>query len=424
MNKFYKVLLIAFLLPLFSFAQSNYSPGYVITLKGDTLRGYINYKEWDNNPKNVAFKKELSQPNSEIFSNKTLSGFAITGQQYYERYVVPVSLDVVDLSNIGSKLDTSYQTDTVFLRILNRGQYATLYGYKDNIKSRFYLLEAGQNQPYELIYHAYYNLDESSSINYVKRFRTQLQNVLQKNNINDNRISNNINQSNYSETDLTRIVKSINGNSSVQLTPKSLSGIRWFAGAGANYSKFIFTGAFELDGAPASKNISPKLDAGLDFFVNKKIQKFYLRVEAAFTYGQYSFSERNTGGVTFSTSSLNLKLYNPAIIPQCVYNIYNTEQLKVFVDAGIAINFPFYNHYQLITKYDSFQTVTKDNYPQLSKNYYAFPLKAGIVVSKRLEMYVSYIPSSSLTATNPGTTNFQSNITSYQAGLNYFVGTK
>lgn len=32
------------ILPAFSFAQSNYKAGYVVTTKGDTLRGFINYK--------------------------------------------------------------------------------------------------------------------------------------------------------------------------------------------------------------------------------------------------------------------------------------------------------------------------------------------------------------------------------------------
>ena len=44
MKKYFLVTLL--LLPLLSIAQSNYKSGYVVTLKGDTLRGYINYKEW------------------------------------------------------------------------------------------------------------------------------------------------------------------------------------------------------------------------------------------------------------------------------------------------------------------------------------------------------------------------------------------
>ena len=54
MEKYCTVVL--FLLPLLSIAQANYKSGYVVTLKGDTLRGYINYKEWGRNPKDIDFK--------------------------------------------------------------------------------------------------------------------------------------------------------------------------------------------------------------------------------------------------------------------------------------------------------------------------------------------------------------------------------
>jgi hypothetical protein len=45
MKFFYKVLLAVILLPAFSYAQSNYKPGYVVNLKGDTLRGFIDCRE-------------------------------------------------------------------------------------------------------------------------------------------------------------------------------------------------------------------------------------------------------------------------------------------------------------------------------------------------------------------------------------------
>jgi hypothetical protein len=53
-----------FCLPLFSWAQSNYKQGRVVTLQGDTLRGYINYREWPYNPEEFAFKAQprFSQP--------------------------------------------------------------------------------------------------------------------------------------------------------------------------------------------------------------------------------------------------------------------------------------------------------------------------------------------------------------------------
>lgn len=114
MKLVYTLLFYVILLPGLSFAQSNYKPGYVVDLKGDTLRGFINYKEWDNNPKSFGFKKELKQPNAEAFTVKQATTFAVTGQIYYQRYVVSVSQDKVDMTNMNSRLDTGSMVDTVF----------------------------------------------------------------------------------------------------------------------------------------------------------------------------------------------------------------------------------------------------------------------------------------------------------------------
>jgi len=46
MKHLVKLLLIFILLPFISTAQTNYKPGYVVTLTGDTLHGFIDYKEW------------------------------------------------------------------------------------------------------------------------------------------------------------------------------------------------------------------------------------------------------------------------------------------------------------------------------------------------------------------------------------------
>ena len=153
MTHFNKLVLLFLLLPFFVDAQSNYKPGYVVTSKGDTLHGLIDYRQWDNNPGTVVFKKEPGQGNPEIFIAKTANSFGVTGQEYFENHIAHVSQDPVDVANIESKLDTSYIVDTIFLKVLNKGRFVTLFSYKDNIKQRFYLLETGQTEPYELTYH-------------------------------------------------------------------------------------------------------------------------------------------------------------------------------------------------------------------------------------------------------------------------------
>ena len=48
------------LCPVIVFSQTNYKPGYVVNLNGDTLRGFVNYQQWDNNPRTIAFKYKVN----------------------------------------------------------------------------------------------------------------------------------------------------------------------------------------------------------------------------------------------------------------------------------------------------------------------------------------------------------------------------
>ncbi|HEY8999844.1 MAG TPA: hypothetical protein VIM89_00730 [Mucilaginibacter sp.] len=415
MKSIYLFLFVSLLFPSLSYSQSNYKAGYVVNSKGDTTKGYINYKEWDNSPKTVAFKKEIKQSEEENFSVNDITAFGVTGQLYYQRYIVTASQDPVEINNMNTYLDTSSRVDTVFLRLLNKGRYLTLYSLKDNLKSRYYILESGESEPYELLYHAYSDLNKDNVIQRVRRYRTQLQNILQKNNINSDHISAEIAQSDYSESDMTRVAQDINGKSSNEFTTPNLFGIRFFAGAGINYTQSKFTGNIDFAKSPASSSTSPAINAGVDFLINKNIQKFYLRAGVSFSInGQYKFVTTDIGN-TSGTSTLKFKQYNMSIAPQAVYNIYNEDKLKIFIDAGIAFNLASYGDYKTVTVYNSFPSLVLDKSPELSKAYWSFPLKAGIVLNKRIEIYGGFTPSAPISEL----VYVKNAVTTYQAGVNY-----
>src|SRR5689334_16185743 len=109
MKNFYKALFCAVLLPALSFAQSNYKPGYVVNTKGDTLRGYINYREWGVNPDAIEFKSSLSDKDSKTFTPSDISCFNITGLDAYQHYSGLLSMDATDKDHLGSFRDTTYR---------------------------------------------------------------------------------------------------------------------------------------------------------------------------------------------------------------------------------------------------------------------------------------------------------------------------
>src|SRR5258708_31187958 len=125
MKILYLFLLLA--LPSVIFAQSNYYKGYVIKNNGDTLKGFINYHEWDQSPKTIDFRINKDDKQTLLFNPKAIKGFEITEMETYISYAGIISMNKMKLDDLPNKLDTSKRQDTIFLRPLATGLYLTLY---------------------------------------------------------------------------------------------------------------------------------------------------------------------------------------------------------------------------------------------------------------------------------------------------------
>ena len=283
MKTLLKIIPAILLLPLLSRAQSNYKPGYVVNLKGDTLRGSVDYQEWDKNPTQVSFKN--GSGNAQELSLKNTKAFGVTGFEHFERGIVSVSLDEIEATKATARIDSNYHIDTVFLRVISGGSTLTLYSYKDDIKVRFYLVETGQSPPQELEFHAYSG--DNQAIQYVNRYRTQLQYIAQKDAVGNTGLARTISQARYDEGDLLKIVSTINGNAGSTFTAKSLVGIRFFAGLSAVSNDMLFNGDITY---PDNYHISPRASVGVDFLANKITQRLFLRIEVSVSTDTHDFT--------------------------------------------------------------------------------------------------------------------------------------
>ena len=54
------LILLLVIIPEFVFSQSNYYEGYVVKNNGDTLKGYIDYRNWEYSPVSFNFKVKLT----------------------------------------------------------------------------------------------------------------------------------------------------------------------------------------------------------------------------------------------------------------------------------------------------------------------------------------------------------------------------
>lgn len=417
MKNLYQLLLIAILCPLFSKAQSNFKPGYVVTLNGDTIRGSIDYKEWNENPRYIKFKAGNSNQVDQ-YSGANAGSFSINGYEHYKRFILPVSQDWVDVSKLSFDKEIPTITDTVFLRSVSSGKNVTLYSYTDRIKERFFIAE-NNAQPTELAYHLY--TDAANKIITAYTYKKQLQMVAATFSPGNVKLSEAIQLSNYKLSDLKKVVSDINGSQENAKVPVSdRNGARFFAGIGAANSVVNFKGDHPLTPAGNSSSILPKINAGVDVYLNKNVGRWLFRVDLSFTANKASFNYNETNVVSSHTYKLKFDQYIASLNPQIVYNLYNTNKFKFYLDAGLAINGNICNSKQNSVDFNSGSAVTSSTmtFPKPSGAFYNVTTKAGAVFNNKFEIYAGYNPSTAMT----DYTGYSMNLTSYQAGINFLFG--
>jgi hypothetical protein len=128
----YKTITIAigfFLQVYAAFGQSNFVEGIVVTLHHDTLKGKMDYAEWDYNPKKIRFRQGNSLKEV-VYTPANLLSFQIPSKkEYYERTILALQeapIDVQRIKTYSSRADVNAQPntilDTIFLRVIAKGR--------------------------------------------------------------------------------------------------------------------------------------------------------------------------------------------------------------------------------------------------------------------------------------------------------------
>ncbi len=128
---------IFILISIISNAQENYLSGYVLQLNGDTLKGFIDYRNWDKNPDKVDFKSSLDD-NSTSFSNRQIKEFGVSDEVYVSA-IVQSDIATVRVNVLDDNGEMILDTISVFLETVISGS-KSLFCYKNaNGKIEYYI---------------------------------------------------------------------------------------------------------------------------------------------------------------------------------------------------------------------------------------------------------------------------------------------
>jgi hypothetical protein len=404
--------LIIFLVSAFPaviFAQSNYHEGYVIKNSGDTLKGFINYREWASSPLSIEFK--VNEANTEVlkFSPKTIKEFQITGMENYISYSGNISMNLVELQSLPDHLDTSSKKVDVFLQQLETGKNITLYMQSDKKKYRFFIAEKNE-LPVELKYYPYF-FDESRTIEKENSvFKGQFILYINKFNDGDKKLLDNAGRLRYEQSDLEELTAAINGinpgSPASTISVKSRKSLaRFFAGIGANfvnttypYFQDVYTttvlpnnGGTLINETVVAKSVQsqtvlPKISIGSDVFLNPNVQQLVFRTEWSLFFNNQSFSVDNVLSNTNDKGVFSLSQLTSTFTPQVLYNVYNKDNFKVYVNIGFALSFATNNN-PVMTDSRTGQAITT---VYLDNHWSSYPIQIGVLLNKKIEVSLNY----------------------------------
>ncbi|AMR31212.1 hypothetical protein A0256_07120 [Mucilaginibacter sp. PAMC 26640] len=407
MKYFYLTLLLIISAPALIKAQSNFKPGYLIDLKGDTIRGLVDIKEWNQNPDRVDFKLNDNSPVNHYLLDNML-GFGVPGNSDFEKFELPVSLDYADANNTTFRTIDSTVNRKMFLKVVSTGKLANLYSYTDLIKTRFFIRDNDDKHIEELIYHFYYS---GGLLKTVTRYKTQLQFVAQNTHMAGNTLARRIQTANYLESDLTKIVQMINQNKSGSFSAEKLFASRFFIGASYVNTSLSYNHS-NPNASGTLHHSSPKLNAGIDLIFNKKTQQVFFRVETGYSENKFSFPLLVNSFARYD-NYVNQKVLSLA--PVVVYNAYASDNFKIFVAGGFLYNYYNYDNYDIYSY--STDAPKREVSPDLKfqRSSVHILLKTGVMIYRHLELNFGYATTTEVSVTNSAIFKMGS----YQAGFNF-----
>lgn len=374
------------LIPALALAQSNYQKGYVVTNSKDTLNGYIDYKEKSNNPSAISFKSSL-EGKPETYNLGTAGAFSIVNFESYERFVVNLSQSSDGKSRLSYGPDTSVVRDTVFLRVIQAGKNVSLYAYTDNIKTRYFLLDKDAREPEELLSGIYF-VNESGKTQVIDRYKRQLISSMIKYNQYREADQRRLASLPYTSSALLREVSKING----QETTREKASFRFFAGAGLSTNKVSYSGKsqFNTPGTTQKTSYTPMFTTGVDLLANPHIGKLVYRAEFSFMMAKGDITTTNVEPI-YAYRNHTFDSYTLAVTPQVLYSFYNSQTLKVYAGVGAGFNFSSNKNNQIATKVIASDLLRiEENRVELEAFYFAPSVNAGIILSKKYELFGNY----------------------------------
>ncbi|MGA3012935.1 MAG: hypothetical protein ABSD71_02750 [Bacteroidales bacterium] len=159
-------------------AQENFIEGYIITLKKDTVKGTIDYREWNLNPISIHFKDNMGKMS--ILKPDDISGFVVPPKDIYVSSHVSLDLSSLEPKDLIAHKEPKIVKDTaLFLLTVVKGRASLFYMKDHNNREHYYVSKDGAPLIELLLKKSYLNTSEGTTLHHnyvatVELFKGQL----------------------------------------------------------------------------------------------------------------------------------------------------------------------------------------------------------------------------------------------------------
>ena len=136
--------------------QENFIPGYLVRLNGDTLRGFVDYRNWSANPDKIFFREKPGDVTS-AYSPLVIRGFRVLDEEYAGA-IVETEISSANINNFSRDRELQIKTDTTFLQTMVKGVKSLYYYRNSSGKEQFYIR---QESSWELLVHKKFLKEEN-----------------------------------------------------------------------------------------------------------------------------------------------------------------------------------------------------------------------------------------------------------------------
>jgi len=355
-----------------SFAQKNFQPGYIVTASNDTIRGYIDYRNWEKNPEKIEFSR-TSNDKTTAYSPVELKSFMVSGETY-KSAIVTLDESPFRTENLKEEVKFNYVTDTVFLLNLINGE-KNLYSFMDiNGKEHFFITN---NSVLELLFSKRYlkkddqgHLTVAQNKKYVGQLNIYLQNCIT--------IQSQLGELKYEKNDLVRLFQYYYECTNTKMVSenKAISKHEFGALAGVSFTKLTYFNGMEYF-SQSDYPVSTNFSGGV--FYNIVFPRNFGRLSICNQLLYYSYKTESVYGDAVTTQiGLNYIMMN-----NLVRYKFPIKKVDFFLESGTTVGFGFNEtNYQKFDESEHYRASEGKAFKDMSKLYLGVNLGLGFQFKK------------------------------------------